>query len=328
MGNRRPKLPSDIEQAVLVKSARRCCLCYGLSGDCLEKKGQIAHLDGDNSNNKPDNLAYLCFDHHDSYDSTTSQSKNYTLTEAKHYRSKLYTKVARGLHFLATGSKPAGGFEVVDLDFMESRNERRKPESHSAYWFYKSIPGSLEAFQEWAADPHPKAGELPVLDVKLRNTTNEIVFLKKAVFHIQRIWPIAPFYLCFSEIIVSANYDVLFPKQIPPYTIEAKLSQSVPSNGVDRFTLTLRPEAFAQIFLASLELIYDADNKVIEAGDILFALLDYDHEFQTKPDDQMSQETDENLKAKYILNNTAKAELQKVNAIRSNVVRAFEAGVL
>jgi hypothetical protein len=42
----RKKIPTDNETAVLVKSARRCPLCFCLEGDLEEKLGQIAHLDG------------------------------------------------------------------------------------------------------------------------------------------------------------------------------------------------------------------------------------------------------------------------------------------
>jgi len=50
-------------------------LCFALKRDSREKKGQIAHLDGSPANHDRDNLALLCFDHHDRYDSETSQSK-------------------------------------------------------------------------------------------------------------------------------------------------------------------------------------------------------------------------------------------------------------
>jgi hypothetical protein len=86
----RKKIPPTIEADVLEKSARRCCLCYGLDSDYCIKKGQIAHLDHKNNNNSLNNLAFLCLDHHNEYDSTTSQSKNYTLEEIKRYRKKLY----------------------------------------------------------------------------------------------------------------------------------------------------------------------------------------------------------------------------------------------
>lgn len=79
---------SEIE--ILLKSKRRCCLCFGLNRDLNEKRGQIAHLDQDRTNDKPDNLAFLCLEHHDQYDSTTSQAKSIQISEIKAYREKLY----------------------------------------------------------------------------------------------------------------------------------------------------------------------------------------------------------------------------------------------
>jgi hypothetical protein len=71
----RKKVTPETQKSVLTDSLRRCCLCYCLLGDESVKKGQIAHIDHDNSNNKESNLAFLCLDHHDEYDSKTSQSK-------------------------------------------------------------------------------------------------------------------------------------------------------------------------------------------------------------------------------------------------------------
>jgi ribosomal protein L15E len=47
-------------------------------------KGQIAHVDHDATNNDPDNLVWLCLDHHDQNDSRTSQSKGLTISELRH----------------------------------------------------------------------------------------------------------------------------------------------------------------------------------------------------------------------------------------------------
>lgn len=92
MTNRkRPKQATEAE--VLTHSRRRCCICFGLKRDVEVKAGQIAHLDGDSSNSAPDNLAFLCFEHHDQYDSRTSQSKNFTVKEVKRYRDELHEKV-------------------------------------------------------------------------------------------------------------------------------------------------------------------------------------------------------------------------------------------
>jgi hypothetical protein len=57
------------------------------------KKGQIAHVDQDRSNNKEENLAFLCLEHHDEYDTKPSQSKNLTEREVKHYRDLLYRRI-------------------------------------------------------------------------------------------------------------------------------------------------------------------------------------------------------------------------------------------
>jgi hypothetical protein len=88
MAKRKP-VPKEIETQVLEQSRRRCCLCFGLDRDLAQKRGQIAHLDGDPSNNTLDNLAYLCIDHHDQYDSRTRQSKGFTIDEVKRYRDQL-----------------------------------------------------------------------------------------------------------------------------------------------------------------------------------------------------------------------------------------------
>ena len=85
----RSGIPRKTENKVLLSSRRRCAICFGLNRDDSEKRGQIAHLDHDRSNNKIGNLAFLCLDHHDQYDSCTSQSKGFRSTEVKCYRAEL-----------------------------------------------------------------------------------------------------------------------------------------------------------------------------------------------------------------------------------------------
>ncbi len=91
--SRRKKTPRNTETEVLISSARRCCMCFGLQFDLSTKKGQIAHLDGDPSNSDIDNLAFLCMPHHDDYDGKTQQSKGFTISEVKKYRTLLYQAV-------------------------------------------------------------------------------------------------------------------------------------------------------------------------------------------------------------------------------------------
>src|SRR3982750_4247940 len=89
----RPHLPDSVETQVLTLSRRRCCICFGLEGDFSRKKDQIAHLDHDPTNNDLENLAFLCLDHHDEYDSRTSQAKGLRERETKVYRESLYEGV-------------------------------------------------------------------------------------------------------------------------------------------------------------------------------------------------------------------------------------------
>lgn len=50
-------------------------------------------MDGNASNNSLDNLAWLCLDHHDELDTTTSQSKGLTPPEVRQYRKELHEHV-------------------------------------------------------------------------------------------------------------------------------------------------------------------------------------------------------------------------------------------
>lgn len=82
-------VPPDLAADVLTTSRRRCCVCFALQKDHAVKKGQIAHLDHNPSHNALDNLAFLCLEHHDQYDSRTAQSKGLTIDELKRYRTEL-----------------------------------------------------------------------------------------------------------------------------------------------------------------------------------------------------------------------------------------------
>jgi hypothetical protein len=115
----RKRTPVEIETSVLVKSARRCTLCFHLSCDLREKRGQIAHLDKDPSNSAEDNLAFMCLDHHTLYDSKTGQHKNYTIREAKIAREQLYEAIRQNRHAVSSAS----GAPVAE---SESQRKLRK----------------------------------------------------------------------------------------------------------------------------------------------------------------------------------------------------------
>lgn len=117
----RKKVTPATEGDVLVSSKRRCALCFGINEDDSEKRGQIAHVDKDSSNSTSENLVFLCFDHHDAYDSTTRQSKNYTSKEVQYYRNQLY------MHLKKDGSKENSSktrlVEIERLDKSEGKDK-------------------------------------------------------------------------------------------------------------------------------------------------------------------------------------------------------------
>lgn len=91
MVERRP-VPKLIETRLLRASRRRCCLCVFLNHNEEVRKGQVGHLNHDPSDNRFDNVVWLCLEHHDEYDSKASQSKGLTTEEVRRYREDLYAR--------------------------------------------------------------------------------------------------------------------------------------------------------------------------------------------------------------------------------------------
>jgi len=88
--NSRQKIPDSVVTSIVVRSRRRCCLCVYLCHDNDTKRGQLAHVNHDSSDNREENLVFLCLPHHDEYDSETRLSRRLTKAEVKRYRDLLY----------------------------------------------------------------------------------------------------------------------------------------------------------------------------------------------------------------------------------------------
>lgn len=90
METKRVSVPADLQARIKYNCRNRCALCAALNNDYSEKQGQIAHIDHNSSHSYDyNNLVCLCLAHHDKYDSTTSQSKNYTPQEILMYKNRL-----------------------------------------------------------------------------------------------------------------------------------------------------------------------------------------------------------------------------------------------
>jgi hypothetical protein len=134
----RKRIPGDVEEQLLLMCRRRCCVCFGLNRDISIKAGQIAHLDQNRDNNSPDNLAFMCFNHHDQYDSRTSQSKGLTEKEVRRFRGELYETIGRAWRqpiVIGSMSVPVrnglsgryicdGEFESAELQILDLGNSK------------------------------------------------------------------------------------------------------------------------------------------------------------------------------------------------------------
>lgn len=142
----RKPIPVETQNNVLTRSRRRCCICFGLNRDTDLKAGQIAHLDGSNSNNVEDNLAYLCLVHHDEFDSRTSQRKGFTIGEVKIFRSELYAAVGKAfsvaVHF--------GNVALPKEDPYAGQYIRLGAEDDSAEITLTPIPDGMEGSPTYA----------------------------------------------------------------------------------------------------------------------------------------------------------------------------------
>lgn len=81
----RTAIPDRAIQEVLIRSKRRCPLCF-VAGKLEPRDGNIAHIDRDPSNNDNDNLVYLCLQHHHEVD----ESGSTRIEEIKKARRELY----------------------------------------------------------------------------------------------------------------------------------------------------------------------------------------------------------------------------------------------
>lgn len=89
----RKAVSDSVQTNLLLKSRRRCCICFWLQGIDDIKRGQIAHLDQDHENADESNLVFLCLEHHDEYDGKTSVSKGLRENEVRRWRDELYREM-------------------------------------------------------------------------------------------------------------------------------------------------------------------------------------------------------------------------------------------
>jgi hypothetical protein len=122
-----------------------------------------------------------------------------------------------------------------------------------------------------------ESAEATTLDIKVRNTGEKVAYVKVVNFNVERTWELWSTIFP-ARVPVSGNYDVTLTPAGTPYTRTVKLSQSIDPNEVDRFTFTLtlndRARAYSEktnyVFLTTVDLVYDEDDKIISSENLLF----------------------------------------------------------
>lgn len=143
--NARKHIPIDVEIELLSKSRRRCCVCFGLHGDFDPKPGQFAHLDKTRKNSTLTNLAWLCLEHHDQYDSVTSQTKGLKPHEVKLYRDELYSAIQkqRAAAMQTTSKGSAQSISLWNDDVSELVKELRGTKVADKMIQYRGYPPTI-----------------------------------------------------------------------------------------------------------------------------------------------------------------------------------------
>ena len=145
----RKKIPDEVQAEVIFKSNRECVVC-----DNHKRGDHIHHIDGDNSNSKFENLAFLCFDCHNDASLTGSLRKKLTAKTIKKYRDLKYQVVATEReNSLKVFNAPIIGLTTEDLlsttksAVIIIEIEKIKEEYYSAEWNKRSdIIGKLHKF--------------------------------------------------------------------------------------------------------------------------------------------------------------------------------------
>jgi hypothetical protein len=127
-------------------------------------------------------------------------------------------------------------------------------------------PGSSDANVELVDVSVRDSGGTSQLDIKVRNTGEEIALIKEADLGVKKTWELRAGGKATGYVPSSHNYDVRSSTSDAPYTKTASLSQGIEPNDVSRFTITLStrvPEVeVGYVFLMTLELVSNEDDEI------------------------------------------------------------------
>jgi len=122
-----------------------------------------------------------------------------------------------------------------------------------------------------------ETAETTTLDIRVRNTSSKVAYLKDANINVEKTWELWST-LFPARVPVSRNYDVTLTPDGAPYTRTLRVSQSIDPNEVERFTFSFalndRARAYSEktnyVFLTTVDLVYGRDDRVSSSEKLLF----------------------------------------------------------
>lgn len=202
MTEARQRIPKQAEAALLFNNDHTCCICVDRSKDV-----QIHHIDSDETNNNPGNLAVLCLDCHSRVTGTRGLGKKYSALEVKKYkrhweyvvirkrklaagvvhppkraeRDAFRFEIKRNVYLLTTIRSEARAKEM--LDFLQTYTILQGDESYVIQQLHEAAPffGALGALvseyvpRYFGGLPGPK--DIPIRQKDIQNLGDGIELL-------------------------------------------------------------------------------------------------------------------------------------------------------
>lgn len=116
MAAKRKQIASKTKESLLLKSKRRCALCFLENRDARSKEGAIAHINRNPSSVEEDNLIFVCLDHHAEMDA----GQGWREDELKVARDELYKHLAAEESRPPVSALEARGYEEHVVDAVRS----------------------------------------------------------------------------------------------------------------------------------------------------------------------------------------------------------------
>ncbi len=142
----RPSVPQRISNQVLFQNRPRCCVCHE-----PRKPVHIHHIDNNPANNRPNNLAVLCLDHHSDVTGAQGLGHNYTVGEIRLYKEAWEAECTTWRSISDSETEPDTDDTIEPIE-MFSKTVVLAAEDHES-WRFNLDEGDKIAFSMTSDEP-------------------------------------------------------------------------------------------------------------------------------------------------------------------------------